>query len=191
MSVRALSGVRAGTLETFMQTAQRNPLESAIVAVCSLVLWLTTGVIFLILTANTVLRYFSGSSLQWANELPELLFPWLVMAGVVLAAEKGAHIATVFLVEAVPPAVRRVIGVLGWLVVAGLYGTLAWATFSMLDIVQDEKSPILQVPGSVTYICLMGGMVMLALLALQSAWRAFKSKGELPGASIDPQEVHW
>lgn len=174
-----------------MQTAQRNPLEHAIVAVCSLVLWLTTGVIFLILTANTVLRYVSGSSLQWANELPELLFPWLVMAGVVLAAEKGAHIATVFLVEAVPPAVRRVIGVLGWLVVAGLYGTLAWATFSILEIVQDERSPILQVPGSVTYGCVMGGMVMLALLALQSAWRTFQSQGALPGPSIDPQEVHW
>mgnify|MGYP006171134405 CR=1 FL=1 len=72
-----------------MQTVQRNPLERAIVAVCSLVLWLTTAVIFLILTANTVLRYVSGSSLQWANELPELLFPWLVMAGVVMAAEKA------------------------------------------------------------------------------------------------------
>ncbi|MDP2406733.1 MAG: TRAP transporter small permease [Hydrogenophaga sp.] len=174
-----------------MQTVQRNPLERAVVAICSLVLWLTTGVIFLILTTNTVLRYAIGSSLQWANELPELLFPWLVMAGVVLAAEKGAHIATVFLVEAVPPAVRRVIGVLGWLVVAGLYGTLAWATFSMLEIVHDEKSPILQVPGSVTYGCVMGGMVMLALLALQSAWRTYQSHGALPGASVNPQEVHW
>ncbi len=104
----------------------------------------------------------------------------------------AAHIATVFLVEAVPPAVRRVIGVLGWLVVAGLYGTLAWATFSMLEIVHDEKSPILQVPGSVTYGCVMGGMVMLALLALQSAWRVFQLSGvPLPGASVDPQEVHW
>lgn len=174
-----------------MQTVQRNPLERAIVAVCSLVLWLTTAVIFMILTANTVLRYVSGSSLQWANELPELLFPWLVMAGVVMAAEKGAHIATVFLVEAVPPAARRVIGVLGWLVVAGLYATLAWATLSMIEIVHDEKSPILQVPGSVTYGCVMGGMVMLALLALQSAWRVFQSDGTLPAASIDPQEVHW
>lgn len=174
-----------------MQTLERNPLERVIVAVCSLVLWLTTAVIFLILTVNTVLRYVSGSSLQWANELPELLFPWLVIAGVVLAAEKGAHIATVFLVESVPPAARRVIGVLGWLVVAGLYATLAWATFSMLEIVHDEKSPILQVPGSVTYGCVMGGMVMLALLALQSAWRSFKSNGTLPAASIDPQEIHW
>lgn len=174
-----------------MQTVQRNHLERAVVAVCSLVLWLSTAVIFLILTANTVLRYVSGSSLQWANELPELLFPWLVMAGVVLAAEKGAHIATVFLVEALPPAARRAFGVLGWLVVAGLYATLAWATFSMLEIVHDEKSPILQVPGSVTYGCVMGGMVMLALLAVQSAWRAFQWDGALTGLSVDPQEVHW
>jgi len=174
-----------------MHAVQRNALEHAIVAVCSVVLWLTSGVIFVILTANTVLRYVSGSSLQWANELPELLFPWLVMAGVVLAAEKGAHIATVFLVESVPPAVRRVIGVLGWLVVAALYATLAGSTYAMLEIVHDEKSPILQVPGSITYGCVMGGMVMLALLAAQSAWRAFQSQGALPGASIDPQEVHW
>ena len=74
---------------------------------------------------------------------------------------------------------------------AGLYATLAWATLSMIEIVHDEKSPILQVPGSVTYGCVMGGMVMLALLAVQSAWRVFQSDGTLPGASIDPQEVHW
>ncbi len=93
-----------------MEPVQRNPLEHAIVGICSIVLWVTTVVIFVILTANTVLRYTGGTGLQWANELPELLFPWLVIAGVVLAAEKGAHIATVFLMEAVPPPVQRVVG---------------------------------------------------------------------------------
>ncbi|MCU0921090.1 MAG: TRAP transporter small permease [Burkholderiaceae bacterium] len=174
------------------EAVQRNALERAIVSVCSLVLWLTSAVIFVILTANTVLRYVSGSSLQWANELPELLFPWLVMAGVVLAAEKGAHIATVFLMEAVPHAVRRAIGVAGWLVVAALYGTLAYATYAMLEIVHDEKSPILQVPGSVTYGCVMAGMAMLALLALQSAWRAWSAQpATAQGAIPEVQAPHW
>ena len=45
----------------------------------------------------------------------------------------------------------------------------------MLEIVHDEKSPILQVPGSVTYGCVMGGMAMLAVLALLSAWRAWQA----------------
>lgn len=176
-----------------MPDVPRNALERAIVAVCSAVLWLTTAVIFVILTANTVLRYLSGASLQWANELPELLFPWLVMAGVVLAAEKGAHIATVFLVEAVPHAVRRAIGVGGWLVVTALYGTLAWATYAMLEIVHDEKSPILQVPGSVTYACVMVGMGMLGLLALQSAWRAWRAVPAAPASDGVPeiQTPHW
>jgi TRAP-type transport system small permease protein len=153
---------------------KRNALERAIVAICSLVLWVTTVVIFLILTANTMLRYVSGMSLQWANEVPELMFPWLVVAGVVLAAEKGAHIATVFLVDSVGPGARRIIAIIAWITVALLYAVLVRATWGMLEIVHDERSPILQVPGSVTYGCVLVGMLMLALLALLSAWRAWR-----------------
>lgn len=152
---------------------RRNALERAIVAVCSVVLWVTTVLIFLILCANTVLRYLSGTSLQWANEVPELLFPWLVMSGVVLAAEKGAHIATVFLVDALAPDVRRIVAIIAWLGVASLYAVLVRATWGLLDIVHDERSPILQVPNSVTYACVMVGMALIALLALLAAWRAW------------------
>ena len=58
---------------------------------------------------------------------------------------------------------------------------------------QDEKSPILQVPGSVTYACVMGGMVMLALLALQSAWLTFR-RSHATAAQSGSGEVavpHW
>jgi TRAP-type C4-dicarboxylate transport system permease small subunit len=72
--------------------------------------------------------------------------------------------------------------------VAALYGTLAYATYAMLEIVHDEKSPILQVPGSVTYGCVMAGMAMLALLALQSAWRAWHAQpASAPDAVPDIQ----
>ncbi|HJS04953.1 MAG TPA: TRAP transporter small permease subunit [Variovorax sp.] len=150
-----------------------NVIERAVVGLCRAVLWISTLAIFLILVANTALRYATGSSLQWANEVPELLFPWLVMAGVVLAAAQGAHITTSFLMDAVPAAAQRIVAVLGWLAVAGMYFTVAWATFRMLDIVHDEKSPILQVPGSLTYGCVMGGMLLLAVIALLSARKAW------------------
>lgn len=175
-----------------MNVTERSAIERGTVGLCSIVLWLSMTVIFFILVSNTILRYSTGSSLQWANELPELLFPWLVTAGVVMAAVHGAHIATVFLIEAVPQRVQRAIGVLGWLVVAALYGTLSLATFRMLDIVHDEKSPILQVPGSVTYGCVMGGMALLALLALQSAWRVWRAQPKSDSNS-EPQvpSAHW
>jgi TRAP-type C4-dicarboxylate transport system permease small subunit len=169
-----------------------NPIERAVVGLCRAVLWASTAVIFVILCANTVLRYATGSSVQWANEVPELLFPWLVMAGVVLAAVHGAHITTTFMMDVLPAKLQRVVASAGWLVVAGLYGTLAVATFRMLDIVHDEKSPILQLPGSITYACVMGGMVLLALLALQSAWQTWFAEPE-PASEDEPPvpAAHW
>lgn len=167
-------------------------VDWAIAGICRVVLWLSTAVIFVILCANTMLRYATGSSLQWANEVPELLFPWLVMAGVVLAAQQGAHIATTFLMEALPAAARRIVATVSWVVVAGLYATLAVATFRMLEIVHDEKSPILQLPGSITYGCVMGGLALLAVLALQAAWRVWHAAPAV-SVGVEPQApaAHW
>ena len=112
------------------------------------------------------------------------------MAGVVLAAQHGAHITTSFLMDKLSGSVRRLWGVLGWSVVSVLYATLAVATWRMLDIVHDEKSPILQIPGSVTYGCVMTGMALLAVLALVSAWRAWQADPHTP-LSTEPAPVHW
>lgn len=158
-----------------MSQAETGWLERLVCAICKVVLWITVSVIFFILTANTLLRYSTGSSLQWASEVPELMFPWLVMSGIVLAAAKGAHITTTFLVGALPPIWQRRVAVAAWLLVAGLYGYLVKATYMLLEIVHDEKSPILQVPGSVTYGCVMVGMALLCVLALQSAWQNLRA----------------
>lgn len=178
-----------------MQAAGQGLLGRGIAALCQAVLWISTVVIFVILVTNTVLRYVTGSSLQWANEVPELLFPWLVMSGVVLAAQASAHIATTFLVDALPAAGRRIVSTFAWLVVGALYATLTVATFRMLEIVHDEKSPILQLPGSITYACVMVGMALLALLALQSAWAAWRCApdGATRMANDEPRvpAAHW
>jgi TRAP-type transport system small permease protein len=167
-----------------------NLLEKAVSVVCQVLLWISTVVIFAILTANTLLRYATGSSLQWANEVPELLFPWLVMAGVVMAALHGAHITTGFLMEKLPAQMRKGVGLMAWLVVSLLYGTLTVATWRMLAIVHDEKSPILQIPGSVTYACVMSGMAMLAVLALNSAWQLW-TRSAVADVSDTPAKAHW
>ena len=168
-----------------------NAIERAVGGICRAVLWISTSVTFVILCANTVLRYATGSSLQWGNEVPELLFPWLVMAGVVLAAQHGAHITTTFLIEKLPFAVRRPVSALAWVGVCVLYAVLSVATFRMLEIVHDEKSPILQIPGSVTYGCVLGGMVMLSVLAVFSAWRAWKTTDQPATAEAAVPQAHW
>ena len=149
-------------------------VERGIVRICQGLLWVTVSAIFVILASNVALRYLTGSSLRWASEVPEMLFPWLVMAGVVLGAVRGSHITTTFFLDTLSPPWQRRLLVAGSLAVAGAYAVLAWATARMLPIVHDEHSPILGVPGSVTYGCVMLGLTMIALLSLESAWRLWQ-----------------
>lgn len=149
-------------------------IEHGVVRLCQAMLWVTTSIIFAILAVNVTLRYLTGSSLRWASEVPEMLFPWLVMAGVVLGAVRGAHITTTFFLDTLSLPWQRRLLMAGMVVVATAYAVLAWATLQMLPIVHDEHSPILGVPGSVTYGCVMTGLSMLSLLSLESAWRLWR-----------------
>lgn len=140
-------------------------VDDAIAWGCRSVLYITLSVVFVILSANVALRYAAGTSLKWASELPELMFPWMIMAGVVLAAQHGSHIAVVLLTQRLGPSRRWVLGA-GSLIVAGLYGGLALAAWPVFEIAADERSPIMQVPGSVTVGCLLLGFTMLAVVTL-------------------------
>jgi TRAP-type transport system small permease protein len=147
-----------------MASVLAERLNRAIAGACAAILYVTFAAIFAILCADVFLRYLSGSSLRWAAEIPELLFPWLVMAGVVLAAQHGAHIATTFLADALRGTVRRVVPIVGHAAIVAAYALLAVITARAIPVVADERSPLLQVPGSVTYTCLLIGFSMIALV---------------------------
>ena len=146
-----------------------NPLlrfiDEAIAWCCRTILYVTLSVVFLILAANVGLRYAAGTSLRWASELPELLFPWIIMSGVVLASQHGSHIAVVLLTQKLGDSRRWVLAA-GCVIVAALYLGLTWAAWPLMEISADEYSPIMQVPGSVTVGCLMLGFVLLAVVTL-------------------------
>lgn len=140
-------------------------IHSLVGLACRSVLYLTLSVTFVILSVNVALRYAAGSSLAWASELPELLFPWMIMSGVVLAAQHGSHIAVVILTQRLGDS-RRWVLAMGSVLVAVLYTYLAWQAYPLMEISADERSPIMGVPGSVTVLCLMLGFVLLALVTL-------------------------
>jgi TRAP-type C4-dicarboxylate transport system permease small subunit len=147
-------------LKTFI-----DRIDRAIGMCCRAVLYVTLAMTFFILSANVGLRYAMGSSLAWASELPELLFPWIIMSGVVLAAQSGSHISIVIMTQRLGAARRWVVAG-GALLVASLYLGLCWAAWPLLGISADEYSPILHVPGSVTVGCLMVGFVLLSVATL-------------------------
>lgn len=157
-------------------------VDAAIGRGCRGVLYVTLAVVFAILSANVALRYAAGTSIQWASELPELLFPWMIMAGVVLAAQHGSHIAVVLVTQKLG-ASRRWVLAGGSLVVAALYAMLAWMAVPVAQIAHDERTPILQVPGSVSVGCLALGFALLAIVTLcrlPQVWAAHGDETEAP-----------
>lgn len=140
-------------------------IDRCIGAACRGVLYVTLTVVFGVLSANVGLRYVAGTSLASASELPELMFPWMIMAGVVLAAQHGSHIAVVLLTQKLGAA-RRWVMVGGSLTVAVLYASLAVLAWPLMEIAADERSPMLQVPGSVGVWALMLGFALLSLVTL-------------------------
>jgi TRAP-type C4-dicarboxylate transport system permease small subunit len=140
-------------------------IDQGIGAACRAVLYLTLLVVFCILSVNVALRYAAGTSIASASELPELLFPWMIMAGVVLAAQHGSHIAVVILTQKLH-ASRRWVLAAGNVAVAVMYGGLAIAGLPVMEIAADERSPILQVPGSVSVGCVLLGFALLAVVSL-------------------------
>ena len=141
-------------------------LDQAVDLVCKAILCVTCTAVFLILISNVVLRYFFASSLEWAAELPELLFPWFVMAGVVLAVSHNAHIQIAFLIDRAGPVTAKALAVLRAVLVVGTYGLLSWVATELLPIVADEHSPVLGVPSSVTYAALLFGFFLIGLKEL-------------------------
>jgi TRAP-type C4-dicarboxylate transport system permease small subunit len=130
--------------------------------------------LFVVLTVNVILRYAAGTSMQWAGEVPELVFPWMVMAGVVLAAQHGAHISIVWLTERFSPPMRRLVRVLNALILMAGYSYLAWGTYTLMPIVHTEHSHVLHIPTSVTYGCMLAGFIALVLTSFTQGLRGWR-----------------
>lgn len=163
--------------------------DAAIAWGCRVVLYVTLSVVFSILTINVGLRYVAGTSIAWASELPELMFPWMIMAGVVLAAQHGSHIAVVLVTQKLG-ASRRWVLAAGSLTVAAMYGMLAWLAYPVAQIAHDEKTPILNVPGSVSVGCLVLGFAVLAVVTLCRLPQVWTSQEANDAAEHTPAVPH-
>lgn len=139
---------------------------------CRFVVVATGTALLVLLTANVAARYlFAGGGFDWAQELPERMFPWFIMAGVALAVQKGGHMA----VETLLPRLDRVgvkaVLLLGHAIVIASYVVLCAETIGVANIVSIETSPVLGLPSSYSYYALALGCVAVILATLAIALR--------------------
>lgn len=93
-----------------------------------LALEVTLGIVFRVI----------GQSLVWYDEVASVLLAWLTFYGSALASVNRGHIGCPELVDKLPPAGRRVAGILAQLLVIGFFALLGWVGWSVMPILATD-----------------------------------------------------
>jgi TRAP-type transport system small permease protein len=152
--------------------AAADGTDRAVALLCQGVLLLTGTALMGVLTANVVARYvLATGGFDWAEEVPQQLFPWFIMAGVALAVQHGGHVAVEWLLGKLGREGKRVVLLAGHALVVSAYAVLCWQALVVADIVSIELSPALGLPGSYGYWAIAAGCVLLGVCTLTNAVR--------------------
>lgn len=147
-------------------------LDRLIMRLCRLIVLVTGIALTVILTGNVVARYvFASGGIDAAQELPERLFPWFIVAGVALAAQSGGHMSVDWLLEKLDTRGRRRLLLLVNAIVIAAYLVLFQQALLVADIAQIERSPVLDLPNSHGYWAIALGCLLLALATACSSVR--------------------
>ena len=97
--------------------------------------------LMVVLTANVIARYvLATGGFDWAEEVPQQVFPWFIMAGVALAVQHGGHVAVEWLLGKLGREGKRAVLLAGHALVVLAYAVLCWQALVVADIVSIETS---------------------------------------------------
>lgn len=132
---------------------------SAVMVACTLVMGT-------VLMAGVALRYVFGGGLTWGTELSVILFPWLILAGVVVAAANNEHLGIDYLVRKLPDRYRRAVQLISIAIVTGLMLVIAAQSPQLLNAFQYQRTSVLGWPVSYAFYSLPFGLLSVAAVTL-------------------------
>lgn len=140
--------------------------DSAIVAASVAVVIMALVAMFVSLMAEVVVRYLTNQGMGWPTEVPNLLFPWLVMGGIVLAAQRGQHIAVTAIQGWIGRGGNRALLIGHQVLICATFFYLAWVGLDVIEITGGEIYPVTGISAKWAYLAMIAGFIGLALTAL-------------------------
>jgi TRAP-type transport system small permease protein len=137
-----------------------NPLRQlrqAGAVLCGLVLTVFTGLVLY----SVAMRYLFSAPPMWGEELPKLLFVWMIFIGAGLAYLSGQNIRMTALIEKVPAGPRRGIELVmhGFAVIILL--AVLWYSVPIIQLTARTESLATGLPDAWTYVALPVGALLL------------------------------
>lgn len=87
-------------------------------------------------------RYVFGSPLGWTVEICVVLYIWVVFWSAAFLLKEREHVAFGLVYDAVPPARRRVLAILGAVVTGGAFLAALPAIVDYVSFMRIEKTPV-------------------------------------------------
>jgi len=162
-AIKALVGVIDRTIEVI----------STLIAVTTLV------VMFFSLMAEVIVRYVTNQGMGWPTEMPNLLFPWLVMSGIVLAAQFGKHIAVETIRGFLGKNINRALMMVLQILVIATFFYLAWVGLFVIEITGSEVYPVTRVSAKWAYMSIIAGFVALGVTGITTFIRLLVAEDPL------------
>ncbi|MBB4235868.1 TRAP transporter small permease [Rhizobium esperanzae] len=173
-----------------------NRLYSAVDLVAGIIVMFARLVIIVsgialtvVTTANVVVRYLSTSGgLSFAQELPMLMFPWFIIAGIVIAAHAGGHMAVEWLYDKLDGRARTAALIVANGISVAAFLVLAYQAMVVAEIAGAEHSAVLQLPNSIGYYSLSIGAVLVSIVTIAATGRVLRL-GWDQRLEIKPEEI--
>lgn len=134
--------------------------------------------LFVVFIVQITARFAFDRPLAWTDELAVVLYIWVVLSGAVMCCKQAEHIAFDLLYGLVPKPVQRVMRIASSLLVGGLF---AWAipeTWSYIDFMQRDNTPVLQFSFRIVFLPFLVFMMFVVSRQLLALWRLLSTRWE-------------
>ena len=148
-----------------------NGVDRVIEVISMIIAVFTITVMFISLMAEVVVRYITNQGMGWPTEMPNLLFPWLMMSGIVLAAQLGKHIAVETIKSFLSKNVNRVVMMVLQLLVIATFFYLAWVGLFVIEITGSERYPVTGISAKWAYMSVIVGFAALGITGITTFFR--------------------
>jgi TRAP-type C4-dicarboxylate transport system permease small subunit len=136
-------------------------------------------IMFVLIVTQVALRYGFNESIGGANELATILFAYTSALGIAVGIAKRDHMAISWFTERLPPRSRKVIDVLGLILLALINIVIFWYSLRWIGITGSRMISVLQVPRWTAQIAIPIGTGTSVVFCFIKLWLGLRGDEEL------------
>jgi TRAP-type C4-dicarboxylate transport system permease small subunit len=133
------------------------------------------AMLFLTFITQITARFVFARPLPWTDELAVILYIWVVLWSAAFVVRDREHVVFDLAYQAASPGIRRVMRLVGSIVLVGLLGYALAGNWDYVWFMKREKSPVLGIPMALVFLPFM---FLLVSLVVRNAWGVWLAKDE-------------